>query len=39
MMTIKAFAELCGCTAQTLRYYDRIGLLQPAQVDKWTGYR
>lgn len=39
MMTIKAFAELCGCTAQTLRYYDRIGLLRPAQVDKWTGYR
>lgn len=39
MMTIKAFAELCGCTAQTLRYYDRIGLLTPAQVDKWTGYR
>lgn len=39
MMTIKAFAELCGCTAQTLRYYDHIGLLKPAQVDKWTGYR
>lgn len=39
MMTIKAFAELCGCTTQTLRYYDRIGLLRPAQVDKWTGYR
>lgn len=39
MMTIKAFAELCGCTAQTLRYYDRIGLLTPARVDKWTGYR
>lgn len=39
MMTIKAFAQLCGCTAQTLRYYDRIGLLRPVQVDKWTGYR
>lgn len=39
MMTIKAFAELCGCTAQTLRYYDRTGLLLPVRVDKWTGYR
>jgi len=39
MMTIKAFAELCGCTAQTLRYYDRVGVLRPAKVDKWSGYR
>jgi len=39
MMTIKAFAELCGCTTQTLRYYDRVGVLKPAQVDKWSGYR
>lgn len=39
MMTIKAFAKLCGCTAQTLRYYDRVGVLRPAQVDKWSGYR
>ena len=39
MMTIKDFAALCGCNAQTLRYYDRIGLLCPARVDEWTGYR
>jgi DNA-binding transcriptional MerR regulator len=39
MMTIKAFAKLCGCTAQTLRYYDSIGLLKPMRVDDWTGYR
>lgn len=39
MMTIKAFAELCGCSTQTLRYYDRIGLLIPARVDEWSGYR
>lgn len=38
-MTIKEFAALCGCSAQTLRYYDRIGLLKPARVDPWTGYR
>ncbi|MBE5777982.1 MAG: MerR family transcriptional regulator [Clostridiales bacterium] len=39
MMTIKDFAALCGCNAQTLRYYDRIGLLCPARVDQWSGYR
>lgn len=39
MMTIAEFARLCGCNTQTLRYYDRIGLLRPAQVDDWTGYR
>lgn len=39
MMTIAEFARLCGCSAQTLRYYDRIDLLRPARVDEWTGYR
>ena len=39
MMTIKGFAQLCQCTAQTLRYYDQVGLLKPARVDKWSGYR
>ena len=39
MITIQGFAKLCGCNAQTLRYYDRIGLLTPAKVDEWTGYR
>ena len=39
MITIQGFARLCGCNAQTLRYYDRIGLLAPARVDEWTGYR
>ena len=39
MITIQGFARLCGCNAQTLRYYDRIGLLTPARVDEWTGYR
>ena len=38
-MTIKQFANLCGCNPQTLRYYDRVELLKPVQVDKWTGYR
>lgn len=38
-MTIKEFARLCGCNPQTLRYYDRVNLLKPVEVDSWTGYR
>ncbi len=38
-MTIKEFSELCNCTTQTLRYYDKIDLLKPAKVDNFTGYR
>lgn len=39
MMTITEFARLCGCNAQTLRYYDKIDLLKPEKVDPWSGYR
>ena len=39
MMTIKMFADLCKCSTQTLRYYDKIDLLKPVQVDRWSGYR
>ena len=39
MMTIKEFAGLCNCSTQTLRYYDKIDLLKPVNVDQWTGYR
>lgn len=39
MMTIKRFASLCGCNAQTLRYYDKVDLLKPVKVDQWSGYR
>ena len=39
MMTIKEFASLCGCNTQTLRYYDKIDLLKPVNVDQWSGYR
>ena len=38
-MTIKEFADLCACNTQTLRYYDRIGLLRPHQVDPRSRYR
>ena len=38
-MQIKEFAELTGVSVRTLHYYDEIGLLQPAHVDKASGYR
>ena len=38
-MTIQAFARLCGCNPQTLRYYDKVDLLKPVRVDRFTGYR
>ena len=38
-MTIKEFSRLCGCNPQTFRYYDRVDLLKPVNVDAWTGYR
>lgn len=36
---IGEFAKLCGVTVKTLRHYEAQGLLIPAQVDDWTGYR
>ncbi len=38
-MQIKEFAELTGVSVRTLHYYDEIGLLTPAFVDRSTGYR
>ena len=38
-MQIKEFAELTGVSVRTLHYYDEIGLLKPASVDRYTGYR
>ena len=37
--TIGETAALLGVTTQTLRYYDKIGLLSPAYCDENTGYR
>jgi DNA-binding transcriptional MerR regulator len=39
MFKIGAFSQLTGVTIKTLRYYDRMGLLKPAEVDRFTGYR
>ncbi len=38
-MLIKEFAELTGVSVRTLHYYDEIGLLKPAHIDEYTGYR
>ena len=38
-MQIKEFADFTGVSVRTLHYYDEIGLMKPAQVDPFTGYR
>lgn len=37
--SIGAAAKAAGVTAETLRHYDRIGLVQPCKKDEWTNYR
>lgn len=39
MLKIGDFSSICQVTIKTLRYYDRLGLLKPAHVDKFTGHR
>lgn len=39
MFKIQEFAELCCCTTQTLRYYDRVHLFKPYYIENVTGYR
>lgn len=38
-LTITAFAQLCGVSAKTLRFYGDIGLFRPACIDSRTRYR
>ena len=38
-MQINEFAKLVSVSVRTLHYYDEIGLLKPAFVDKQNGYR
>ena len=38
-MQIKEFSRFTGVSVRTLHYYDEIGLLLPAVVDRYTGYR
>lgn len=39
MFRIGEFSRLAQVPVKTLRYYDEIGILKPAQVDDFTGYR
>jgi DNA-binding transcriptional MerR regulator len=39
MFTIGDFARLGQVSVRMLRHYDALGLLHPARVDPWTGYR
>ena len=39
MFKIGEFSKLSQVTVKTLRYYDELGLLKPAEVDRFTGYR
>ncbi|ANW19353.1 MerR family transcriptional regulator [Streptomyces clavuligerus] len=38
-LTIGAFARVTRLSAKALRHYDELGLLRPARVDPFTGYR
>ncbi|HIW73768.1 MAG TPA: MerR family transcriptional regulator [Firmicutes bacterium] len=37
--TVGEAAKAAGMTAETLRHYDRIGLIKPSKKDEWTNYR
>ncbi len=39
MFKIGEFSKLMQVSVRMLRYYDEVGLLTPAEVDKWTGHR
>lgn len=39
MFKIGEFSKLTKVSVRMLRYYDELGLLKPAQIDKFTGYR
>ena len=39
LLSIGRFARWSGLTVKALRHYDETGLLRPAHVDDWTGYR
>jgi DNA-binding transcriptional MerR regulator len=39
MIKIGDFSKLSQATVKALRLYDEMGLLKPARVDNFTGYR
>jgi DNA-binding transcriptional MerR regulator len=38
-LTIGDFSRVTFLSVKTLRYYHRVGLLEPAEIDPVTGYR
>ena len=38
-MRIGDFAKACKTNISVLRHYDKIGLLKPLYIDRFTGYR
>ena len=39
MLKIGEFSKLSHLTVKALRFYEKEGLLIPASIDEWTGYR
>jgi len=39
MIKIGLFSKLSQIPVKTQRYYDEIGLLEPAEIDRFTDYR
>lgn len=39
LISIGQFSKICSVSIKTLRYYDSLGILKPARVDEFTGYR
>lgn len=39
MLQIGEFSKICQVSVKTLHHYDKIGLLAPAEVDRFTSYR
>lgn len=39
MLSIGQFSRACCVSVKTLRHYEKVGLLMPARVDSWSGYR
>ncbi len=39
MLKIGEFSKIAQVSVKALRYYDQVGLLNPAHIDRFTGYR
>lgn len=39
LLTIAEFAQICGTTSRTLRFYEQRGLFKPFKIDQWNSYR